>query len=235
MEHLTDELPDDFFDDGSADVLGEMMIDEIVSGIENDYATELDESARSVRLRHRQKMVAASRQENLSALLPQLPEPGESIHLLGCNLFDAWCFVPVGVALLGGRIDELYISTWMITHRHMSELVELIDAGKVRSGFVSIITSLVFKRRRPESYALMIAELIGKGKGRYLQTRTHAKVSLFCNWKSDQFIVVETSANMSINNNLEQTAVHNSRELYDFYRTEFETIFDRGSRRELHW
>lgn len=81
----------------------------------------------------------------------------------------------------------------------------------------------------------MIAELIGKDKGRYLQTRTHAKVTLLCNADRGDYLVVETSANMSINNNLEQTAVHNSRELYGFYRNEFETIFDRGARKEPHW
>jgi len=227
MDH--DELAYDFSDDLIGlddDTLADLMIDEIVTGVENDYETDLDESARSVRLRQRHRMLSLERQENLSEVLTELPGPGDSIHMLGCNRFDAWTFVPVCLELMGGRTDELYIATWLITHKNVRELVELLDAGKIPT--VSVMTGLLFKRRLPDAYALLIDALIGKGKGRYFQAPNHAKIMLLCDEAAEKHLVIETSANMSHNKNLEFTVVHNSRELYGFYRGEFESIFDRG-------
>ena len=233
MDELDDALANDFFglDD---DMLGSLMIDEIITEEFADYETTLIASARSVRMRERAKMIVRHRQENLSKILTELPDADESIHILGHNKFDAWCFVPRCLELMGGTADELYISTWLIAHPYVRELIEIIDAGKIRLG-VSIITGLLFKRRKPESYAMVIEQMIGKKKGRFLQAKNHAKIILIANEVLNKYIVVETSANMGTNESMEQTAVYNGRTLYEFYRNEFDSIFDRDSQKELHW
>jgi hypothetical protein len=178
---MHDELTNDFSDDLIGlddDILGDMMIDEIILGVENHYETAIEESARSVRLRQRHRMFSLERQENLAQVLTELPPPGESTHMIGCNRFDAWTFVPVCLELMGGRTDELYIATWMITPKNVRELVQLIDAGKIP--IASVMTGLLFKRRLPEAYALLIEALIGRGKGRYFQAPNHAKIMLLC-------------------------------------------------------
>lgn len=117
QNELTDNLPDDFFgSELTAAALEEMQIDEITSGIVQNYETSLEETAAAIRMKQRRKMISLSRQENLSKIMSELPSSGESLHVLGCNLFDAWTFVRTGIEQIGGQVDELYITTWMITH-----------------------------------------------------------------------------------------------------------------------
>jgi len=91
-----------------------------------------------------------------------------------------------------------------------------------------------FKRREPAAYALLVEEL-AKRNGRYLAVLSHAKVTLIGNHKTSDYIVVETSANMSKNNKVEQTAITNDRELYDFYRDWFESVYMNHEKGQALW
>ena len=215
IETETDGLFDDFRDGG----LGDMLIDDILSGDETTFQTELEPFARIARrgrIEAKRKYFRINRQENLSGTISELPEQGGgNFRVLGCNKFDAWTWVPVTIDLMGGYCDELYINTWIINHHHVKELVELIKAGNV--GKTSMLIGLLFKTREPSAYALLVEEL-SKRSGRYLAVLSHAKVTLIGNRKTGDFIVIETSANMSTNVKVEQTAMTNDRELYDWYK-----------------
>ena len=225
-------LVDDFFDGG----LGDMLIDDILTGDETTFQTELEPFARIARrqrIEAKQKYFYLNRLENLQGTLLELPERGGgNFRVLGCNKFDAWTWVPVTIDLMGGRCDELYINTWIINHYHVKELVELIKNGSV--GQTNVMTGLLFKKREPSAYALLVEEL-AKRKGRYLAVLSHAKVTLIGNHQTGDYIVVETSANMSKNNKVEQAAMTNDRELYDFYREWFESVYMKHEKGQALW
>ena len=52
---------------------------------------------------------------------------------------------------------------------------------------------------------------------RIVVARNHSKVTLMHQADTDYFLVAESSANVNTNPRIEQTALHASRELFDFY------------------
>ena len=228
----TSGLSGDFFDGG----LGDMLVDDILSGDETTFQTELEpfaQIARRERIATKRKYFLWNRQENLRELLTELPEQGGgNVRVLGSNKFDAWSWVPVTIELMGGHCDELYINTWIINHFHVKELVELIKTGKV--GRANVMTGLLFKTREPSAYALLVEELT-KRDGRYLGILSHAKITLIGNGTTGDYIVIETSANMSTNAKVEQTAMTNDRELYDWYKDWFENVYTRHKEGAALW
>lgn len=222
------DLADDFLDDG----LGNMLAEEIVKGEEATFQTEVPPFAREFRSEHRHKMRSIHRKANLRDVLESLPRPGETYHVLSCNKFDAWTWVPVTVELMGGTTDELYINTWIINHHHVRELAGLLRENRISR--TRMMTGLLFKTREPAAYALLVEEL-ARHDGRYLAVPSHAKVTLLANWATDDYIVLEASANMSTNDKVEQTVMTNDRDLYLWYRDWFENVFDRHDQGKALW
>ena len=223
-----EEIDEDDWTDG----LGGELVDEIISGESREFETSVEDFARITRRQAKRKAFAANRQENLRNVLTSLPEPGESFHILGCNKFDAWDWIPRVVELFGGRADEFLLNTWIISGFHTREFVEMMASGKL--GAITIMTGLLFKGREPAAYAILVEKLAKYG-GRYLALKSHAKIALLKNTERDDFIVIETSANCSLNEKVEQTAVHNDRHLYEWYRDWFDEMFEKSRQRQALW
>ena len=218
-------------DDGNLG-LGAMLGEEIAMGEDRNFEVELPNFARKIKIVAKRKMQIKHRQENCRAILTELPEPGEEIHVLGCNKFDAWDWIPRVIELIGGQADELYLNTWIISTHHTRELVDLIKTG--RTGPATIITGLLYKGKEPAGYALLVEELAKRG-GRYLAVKSHAKVTLIRHEKSNHWITIETSANCSTNEKVEQTTIFNDRDLYQWYRDWFEDVFQKSLDRVELW
>jgi len=202
-----------------------MLGEEIATGTDKNFEVELPDFARKTRLAAKRKMLIKHRQENCREILPELPALGEEIHILGCNKFDAWNWIPQVIELMGNQADELYLNTWIISTHHTRELVELIKSGK--TGPATIITGLLFKGKEPAGYALLVEELAKNG-GRYLAVKSHAKVTLIKNENTGHWITIETSANCSTNEKVEQTTIFNDQTLYQWYRDWFEEVFQKS-------
>ena len=223
-----DEMSGDDWDIG----LGAMMAEEIESGTERNFAVDLPNFARKIRRDAKHKMAIKHRQENCKEILPELPMPGEEIHILGCNKFDAFDWIPRTIDLMGGVADELYLNTWIISTHHTRELVSLIQSGK--TGPATIMTGLLYKGKEPAGYALLVEELAKHG-GRYLAVKSHAKVTLIKNELQNRWITIETSANCSLNEKVEQATIFNARDLYQWYRDWFEEVFQRSLEKMELW
>lgn len=237
---LTDDLADlddlifddDYLFEDYSTGLGETLINETITGDDKSLQLDLAASARSIRREARHRMKRADRRENLREVLTELPDPGWSVHVLGCNKFDAWTWIPHSIELMGGRADELLINTWIISSQHAKELVYLIRSGNV--GRTTVMTGLLFKGKDPAAYALLVEEL-AKHDGRYLAVLSHAKITLLANKNNNQYITIESSANLSTNEKVEQTAVHNDRNLYDWYKGWFDGVFENAERKLPLW
>jgi len=146
-------------------------------------------------------------------LVDELPKPGETIHAVSDGKFDYWNIVPVTIQLLGGHIGELWGSTWTMNRNNVAEMLELFDAGKIKS--VAIITGTYFKRRESAVYAMILSGLVAR-KQRFAAFENHTKILLMEN--GTDHITVEGSANFTANPRFEQFTMSNDRALFDFHR-----------------
>lgn len=154
-----------------------------------------------VRIRHR---------EAIQDVLPDLPEPGASVHLVGRGNFDFWTWVPHLVSLTGPA--AMWGSTWTMNQENALELLAMLDAGSITAA--SITTGLYFKRRESAVYATLLQGLQDRGQ-RYVAAKNHAKVLVLRNATAD--LVVEGSANFTANPRLEQYVVSRDPALAAFH------------------
>ncbi|HIH03795.1 MAG TPA: hypothetical protein HA263_08105 [Methanoregulaceae archaeon] len=171
-------------------------------------------SPRMLRRARKMKAISAMKREALADVMPTLPEPGYSYHIVSNGAFDYWSWIPVMAGYMG-HVAEFYGSTWTLNRLNAAELLGLIDAGTVATA--SVITGLYFRRREPAVYSLLHTGMAERGM-RCVGIENHAKVALLGNAETDTWIVVEGSANWTANPRIEQNVVSNDRELFEFHR-----------------
>ena len=188
----------------------------------SDRSLETVESPepRALRLkpRHRRCLVALKR-EKLADFLPPLPAPAESLHLISNGAFDYWTFVPTIIEKMERQAVAFYGSTWTMSRPNVTNMFELFDGGKIAS--LAVLTGTYFKRRESSVCNTLVEGLLSRGQ-RFRAFSNHAKVMLL-DFEADAF-VLEGSANFTANPRLEQTTIHNSRELYEFHKAWFEEM-----------
>lgn len=150
---------------------------------------------------------------NAARSLERLPNENETIHAIMRGNFHGWDLVPATMRLAGCGLAGLYVATLGFNAKNTAELLGFIDAGKVR--FVRFLCSCYFKDASPKEFEQLRAGLLERGLN-IIAARTHAKV-LAMKTENEQYIVVESSANLRSCRNIEQFAMTNSRELFDFH------------------
>ena len=153
--------------------------------------------------------------------LTELPEIGETWHVVSNAKYDFWTWVAVFADLLGGRIDELYGSTWTMSRINVQDLFEQHDAGRI--GTISLLTGVYFKRRESSVYAQLIQGMAARGY-RFICFENHTKVLLMKH--EPHYIVIEGSANFTSNPRLEQYTITNDAGLYEFHRAWMEEMLN---------
>jgi hypothetical protein len=174
----------------------------------------IDEPLMHRRKARRRRTLAAIRQEKLEAFFTELPERGESIHIVSNGSFDYWNFVPVCLRLLGKPAREFYGSTWTMSRPNALQLLQLFDEGRLRK--VTLFSGLYFKRRESAVYATIASGLIDRQQ-RFLCFENHSKIILLAAGAAR--IVIEGSANFTANPRVEQNTVTNDADLYNFHRS----------------
>ena len=148
-------------------------------------------------------------------LLPVLPEPGESIHVLMLGTFDL-CQVVVPTVQRLPSCRHLRIATLCFSKRNAVELIGLLEA---RPGMaLTLLVSVFFVANNKAGHEQTVAELTAYPNVKMAAARSHCKVVCFDFGERDG-LTFEGSANLRGNKNREQLAAFRGRPLHDFHAT----------------
>ena len=190
----------------------------------NDDELETSETIepKVIRRDAKRKMKLALQEENAEQCLPELPQPGESFHIISNGGFGLFSFVPLITKFLPhSYCNHVYVSTWVLNRSNVIGLFELFDTGKI--GNISVLSSRFVKRRDNAVFALLIEGMLSRNQ-RFRAFRNHAKVSLMHH--EDQYIVIETSANFTDNPRVENFTITNDKKLWEFHRNWMELMLN---------
>lgn len=149
-------------------------------------------------------------------LLPDLPEPGETVHCIMGGNFD---LAQVIVATVKRHpVSALRIATLCVNRRTMADVIGQLEAGNV--GTLTVLVSGFFERHNKEEFAAIRGELTEHHAGsRIASARSHCKVVCFDFRDGAEPLVFEGSANLRKNGDREQLTATRSRELHDWHST----------------
>lgn len=141
-----------------------------------------------------------------SELLPDIPEPGETVHALMLGFYDL-CQVLCATLERLPACGHLRIATLCFSKKNAAELLGVMDRRRGTPFRFTMLVSDFFKRHNKELYREFRDNLAGYPDARISSARSHAKVALFDLGPGDG-LAVESSANLRTNRNREQlTAV----------------------------
>lgn len=155
----------------------------------------------------------------LHDILPPVLEMGMSYHVISHGDVDALSYL-IHI-MRTTSLDSLLISTWCMAMPDVEWLRSQAEAWKI--GKIDFILGEIFPASYPDEYeacAQMQADEFGTMK----IARNHAKIMAGCHAESGIYFAIESSSNINTNPRIEQTAIHMSRELHDFYRDFYDGI-----------
>lgn len=176
--------------------------------------------AQSLRRAHRVQTRRIKNDADMARLLPATIAQGDSWHVLSTGDLDVLSFLR---HLLAGvdYFASVLVTTWRINRDDLEQIQAWLDAGRIET--FHLIIDQRFGRLAPDEYKL--AQTIAADYGGSVTCcLNHSKITLCDAPHADQWLVVESSANVNTNHRFEQTAVHNSRELHNFYQQAFDRV-----------
>ncbi len=200
-----------------------------VAAIIASRATELRSAghARATKTQQRLQLRRANSEASLAELLPERVADGESWHVISRGDVDALSYL--AHALKGvSHFDFVAISTWCIARPDLDQIAAWLDAGRIDR--FELYAGEIFPSQYGDEYEQMLKMAATYGC-RLVIAKNHSKVTLASNEAEGYHLVMESSANVNTNPRIEQTAVHASRALFDFYRDFFRDLrsIDRAS------
>ncbi|MCY2987174.1 MAG: hypothetical protein NTY19_04800 [Planctomycetota bacterium] len=163
----------------------------------------------------RREFIDARGVANAAKVLDHLPEPGCSIHGVIRGNYNYFDTIPAVLRLAApATLDYLAITTLGFSARVAKRLLILIDSGQVRT--VDFLVADFFLKVDSEICAAFRENLRSRGS-RLAAAESHAKV-LLMQTTDGRHYVSESSANIRSCRALEQFALTNDRELFDFHR-----------------
>jgi hypothetical protein len=170
------------------------------------------------------ELIRVAREKNLRAIFPDL-QAGRSYHFISAGDIDAVSFLTLLIEK-HGPFDEFYGSTWTMSRQDCELLDRYLQAGHIRN--IAFFTGEYFAKRETSVYGSLV-EVIRRHQGRIKLFKNHCKLLLVQNAAAGFWAVCESSANFTTNPRSEQTVITPSRELYEFYKTWFESLLKEGS------
>lgn len=187
-----------------------------------ELAQELEQPEALIYRNHRpskRELKTIASNEYLHQVLCGLPLPGVTWHAISNSRFNFWSFVPSVIAYLGNYTNSLYCATWTTNNLNTRHLIELFDAGRI--GEVTFVVGKYFQTREQAVYNYLATNLLERNQ-RLVVGEHHLKVLLLQN--EGNFIVVESSANLTSNPRTEQFTYSNDENLFHFYQEWFESV-----------
>jgi hypothetical protein len=148
-----------------------------------------------------------------ASALEVLPEEGESLHALMTGLYDLMHLLIVLLQRLGSPCETMRIATLSLSRRNVQEMVALFDDGKVKR--LELLTSDFFRKHDDDIFAELVQEFQARGQ-RVAAARSHCKVVTMA-LEDGRRYVLEGSANLRTNHNLEQFALARDPRLHAHY------------------
>jgi hypothetical protein len=144
-----------------------------------------------------------------------LPGEGQTLHAVMSGFYDLMHLLIVLLDRFGSPCERMGVATLSLSRRNVQEMVALYDAGKVRR--LELLTSDFFRKHDDDIFAELVSEFHARGQ-RVAAARSHAKVVTLA-LADGRCYVLEGSANLRTNHNLEQFALTQSTDLHGFYET----------------
>lgn len=170
-------------------------------------------TSRKLKLRETIKTKSFLKKEKAEEVLGELPQTGESIHIVSNGSFDYFNLIPIAIKLMGDKCNDFYFSTWTLNNGNSEAILKLYDDGKVKT--IKCLVGLYFKKRESAVFNMLYEGLKKRNQIIY-SNENHSKVTLLDN--GVDFIVIEGSANFTANPRIEQFSVHNCKELHQFHK-----------------
>lgn len=165
--------------------------------------------------------------EYLHQVLAGIPEPATTWHAISNSRFNFWSFVPSVIKYLGDYTTTLYCATWTTNNLNTKDLIGLYDAGKI--GAITFVVGRYFQAREEAVYNFLASKLLER-KQRIIVGEHHAKILLLQN--EDNYITIESSANLCANPRTEQFTYTNDKDLFHFYQSWFEGLAQQNKGKE---
>ena len=186
-------------------------------------------TARAARAAQRLQVRRAKAEAHLADILPQRVAAGESWHVISHGDIDSLSYLQHAINGVP-YFDYVLISTWCIQRADLEQIARWLDAGRIEQ--FDLYAGEIFPNQYGDAYEYMqeLQELYGC---RIVIARNHSKITLASLAEEDYYLAIESSANVKTNPRIEQTAVHASRDLFDFYQEFFHGIrsIDRATAR----
>lgn len=143
------------------------------------------------------------------------PKPGEQHVIITEKQFNA--FALILHLIQDSIIEELYLAIYRINQPTVKELINLMDAKKIKCGRY-VISNFFNQTKKPEKWALKLRDYCeNSDRFEHIYTHNHAKV-LACRTEDGNHYVFEGSGNMSDNARIEQYRYENNKQSYEFHR-----------------
>jgi hypothetical protein len=188
--------------------------------------------ARAVKSSNRHHMRRANAEAHLATILPANFTEGESWHIVSRGDIDSLSFLR---HILAGEphLDHVLMSTWCIAKNDLTEISQWLDAGRIDQ--FDLYAGEIFPGSYGDEYEQFLAMCDAYGC-RLVVAKNHSKVTLCSRAGGGQdpgvHLAIESSANVNTNPRIEQSTIHASRELHQFYLDFFSEIksIDRASK-----
>ena len=119
------------------------------------------------------------------------------------------------------HFDHVLMSTWCVAKLDLEEIAAWIDAGRIDQ--FDLYAGEIFPSQYGDEYEAMHAMCETYGC-RLVIAKNHSKITLARNTAEAYSLVIESSANVNTNPRIEQSTIHASAELFDFYLDFFSGI-----------
>ena len=178
----------------------------------------------------KRKYIAGERLQELSLLMPRLPDPDTDVYIVATGRgkpvkrgaivrsFGFGNFIEYIIAEFGHGCT-LHISTWSLNPDHVYMLLELLDSGALVE--LTLICDPSLRTRKP---AIMATLKVGMSRfpGCHLvMAKNHAKIYCMKDVDGDRFCTITGSANLSGTPRSENYTVSTDPGLYHHFITHF--------------
>ena len=163
-------------------------------------------------------------------LLPDLPAPGDAIHVLMTGHYDLGQVIAATAARLPD-CRHLRVATLCYSKRNAADLLALLDARG--AGFrLTLLVSSFFRSHNKELHEWFAGQLDAHPTARMAAARSHCKVACFDLGPGDG-LVFEGSANLRANGNREQLTATRDRPLHDFHAAFIDALVSKDHGEEV--
>jgi len=163
----------------------------------------------------RRELINLLRVKNAAKHLDHLPGPGCAIHAIMKGNYSYADMIPAVLKLSDPhKIEHLAATTLGFSQKAILQLLDMIDAGNVRT--LDFICADFFEKADPEICQFARSELDRRGS-RFASARCHAKIMLIGMDDGTRY-TSESSANIRSCRSIEQFALTNDPDLYEFHR-----------------